>query len=161
MLDPSHPISQLLQEDPRFKLEAYAFVFEALNYAHDELGLGTPSSSEKSEEKSSDPVDVFSEQPEESDPETEQEEEERHLTGQQLCEAIRLYALEQFGYMAKCVLNSWGIHSTGDLGEVVFNLIRIGQMRKRPEDRRKDFENVFDFETGLEGAFEITMPEGD
>ena len=161
MLDPSHPISQLLQEDPRFKLEAYAFVFEALNYAHDELGLGTPSSSEKSQEKFSGPTDVFSEQPAESDPETKQEEEERHLTGQQLCEAIRLYALEQFGYMAKCVLNSWGIRSTGDLGELVFNLIRIGQMRKRPEDRREDFENVFDFETGLDGAFEITMPEGD
>ena len=58
---------------------------------------------------------------------------ERHLTGQQLCEAIRLYALDQYGYMAKCVLNSWGVHNTGDFGEIVFNLIRVGLMRKNRE----------------------------
>ncbi len=47
-----------------------------------------------------------------------------------MCEAIRLYALEQYGYMAKTVLNSWGVHNTGDFGEIVFNLIRIEQMKK-------------------------------
>ena len=55
---------------------------------------------------------------------------QRHVSGQELCEAIRRYALEQYGYMAKTVLNSWGIHGTNDFGEIVFNLIRIGQMRK-------------------------------
>ena len=29
---------------------------------------------------------------------------------------------------------------------MVFNLIRIGQMRKTPQDRREDFDDVYDFE---------------
>jgi uncharacterized repeat protein (TIGR04138 family) len=143
MLDPQHPIAKLLKQDRRYKIDAYAFVFEALNYAHTQLGLGSPRSSEGEEE------------PEEGSP----REAERHLTGQQLCEAIRQYALEQYGFMAKCVLNSWGVHSTGDFGEIVFNLIGIGQMRKTPDDRREDFDDVFDFETGLEQSFKITRPE--
>ena len=143
MLDPSHPIAKLLQEDRRYKIDAYAFVFEALNYAHTKLGLGTEREPEG----------------EEDEPEEGTREIERHLSGQQLCEAIRQYALEQYGYMAKCVLNSWGVHSTGDFGEIVFNLINIGQMRKTPEDRREDFEDVFDFEAGLRQSFKITPPE--
>jgi uncharacterized repeat protein (TIGR04138 family) len=62
--------------------------------------------------------------------------------------------------MAKCVLNSWGIFETGDFGEIVFNLIRIGRMCKTPDDRREDFDNVFDFDADLHGQFKITMPEG-
>jgi uncharacterized repeat protein (TIGR04138 family) len=146
MLDPTHPIAKLLKDDRRYKIDAYAFVFEALNYAHAQLGMGTEHASE----------------PDEDEPEEEEaspKEGERHLTGQQLCEAIRQYALEQYGYMAQCVLNSWGVKSTGDFGEIVFNLIGIGQMRKTSEDRREDFDNVFDFETGLRESFKITLPE--
>ena len=47
--------------------------------------------------------------------------------------------------MAKTVLENWGIHKTGDFGEIVFNLIRIGQMRKTPHDCREDFNDVYDF----------------
>ncbi len=61
--------------------------------------------------------------------------------------------------MAKCVLNSWGVNSTGDFGEIVFNLIGIGQMRKTSEDRREDFEDVFDFDTDLKQSFKITRPD--
>jgi uncharacterized repeat protein (TIGR04138 family) len=149
MLDPSHPIAKLLQEDRRYKIDAYAFVFEALNFAHTNLGLGTehPTESEHAAES------------EEADPEEESRESERHLTGQQLCEAIRQYALEQYGYMAKCVLNSWGVTNTGDFGEIVFNMIGIGQMRKTSEDRRQDFDDVFDFEIGLRQSFKIVPPE--
>jgi uncharacterized repeat protein (TIGR04138 family) len=60
--------------------------------------------------------------------------------------------------MAKCVLNSWGVHNTGDFGEIVFNLIRIGQMRKTKDDRREDFDDVFDFESGLTQSFQIKHP---
>lgn len=143
MLDPSHPIAKLLKEDRRYKIDAYAFVFEALNYAHNRLGMGT-------------------DRPAEAEEETEEgsgRETERHLTGQQLCEAIRLYALEQYGYMAKTVLNSWGVTKTGDFGEIVFNLIGIGQMRKTPDDRREDFDDVFDFDTDLQERFKISLPE--
>jgi uncharacterized repeat protein (TIGR04138 family) len=130
MLDSDHPLAELLRRDRRYHRDAYFFVFEALRYAHEQMGTG-----------GSAPLD---------DPESE---EERHLTGQQLCEAIRRYATEQYGLMAKSVLNEWGIHSTGDFGEVVFNLIDIGQMKKTDSDRREDFDNVFDFNDGLRDAF--------
>jgi len=143
MLDPAHPIAKLVREDRRYKLEAYAFVFEALNYAHSKLGMGADQ-----------PTEV-----EEGEQESAEKQAERHLTGQQLCEAVRVYALEQYGYLAQCVLESWGVKSTGDLGEIVFNLIRVGHMRKTKGDTREDFDNVFDFETGLREAYEFKLPE--
>lgn len=146
MLDPSHPIAQLLKEDNRFEFDAYVFVFEALSYAQNVLRIGGELPSEPS-------------QIEEPPGEQEEEAPERHISGQELCEAIRLFALEQFGYMARPVLNSWGIHGTGDFGEIVFNLIRIGQMRKTKHDRREDFENVYDFEVAFRHEFKISQPE--
>ena len=105
MIDPSDSFVALLQEDRRFKPEAYIFIFEALNYAQNELGMGGEKSGDLS-------ARTRANKPEETA--------ERHVTGQELCEAIRLYALHQYGYMAKIVLNSWGLHNTGDFGEVVF-----------------------------------------
>lgn len=139
MLDPSHPIAELLKEDPRYAFDAYVFVFEALSYAQNELEMGIDRSCESEREEGVPP--------------------ERHVTGQQLCEAIRHFALEQFGYMAKDVLASWGVRTTGDFGEIVFNLIRLGQMRKTPEDSREDFENIYDFETAFRQDFRIGRPE--
>jgi uncharacterized repeat protein (TIGR04138 family) len=143
MLDPKHPIALLLKEDRRYKFDAYVLVFEALNYAHKVMGLGSKQPIESEEEVE----------------ETSAKAEERHLTGQELCEAIRLYALDQYGYMAKSVLKSWGVTCTGDFGEIVFNLIRIGQMRKTKHDRREHFDNVYDFNDALSKDYKITLPD--
>jgi uncharacterized repeat protein (TIGR04138 family) len=51
------------------------------------------------------------------------------------------------------------MHGTSDFGEIVFNLIRIGQMRKTPSDTRVDFENVFDFDAALKQEFKIKPPK--
>ena len=142
MLDSSHPIARLLREDRRYAFEAYVFVFEALNYAQNVLEMGAES-------------------PGETVSEDEEPTSERHVTGQELCEAIRRYALDQYGYMAKTVLNSWGICKTGDFGEIVFNLIRIGQMRKTPADTRVDFDDIYDFDTALKQEFKIKPPRAD
>jgi len=149
--DPLQAINELVNQDRRYRFDAYVFVFEALRYAQKVLKLGAAAGG-------------GSLQPDEDDPFADEDDDpagspERHVTGQQLCEAIRHYALEQYGYLAKCVLNSWGIHNTGDFGEIVFNLIRIEQMRKTPQDRREDFDNVYDFDYALVQHFEITMPE--
>ena len=128
------PILQLLRDDPRFSLEAYQFVRESLDFAQRELGMGMPNSG---------PFE--GEIPDEA-----------HLTGQQLCEAIRLYALDQYGYLAKVVLGSWGVHSTSDFGEIVYNLIRINEMKKSNRDRREDFDDVYDFDTAFVQQFQIT-----
>ena len=113
------------------------FVFESLRYAQEVLGLGNP------------------------DGEEEHSEEEQHLTGQQLCEAIRQYALKEFGYLAKTVFNQWGVYSTSDFGEIVYNLIEAEQMRKTAQDRREDFDDVFDFDEGLLQSFQIASDRGE
>lgn len=128
----------LLDEDKRYKLEAYQFIREALQYAHEHL-LGEDEGSATTGEKPG----------------------PRHVTGQQLCEACRLYANEQFGYLAKMVLGSWGIHKTSDFGELVYNLIRIEQMRKSDSDRREDFDNVYDFGDAFEPQFEFAAKDAD
>ncbi len=140
MLDPSHPIVELLRKDGRYALDAYAFVFEALHFAQNVLEMGTECPTERAEA-------------------SEEESPQRHVTGQELCEAVRRLALEQYGYMAKTVLNSWGVHRTGDFGEIVYNLIGIGQMHKTPDDRREDFDDVYDFDVAFQQEFKIQPAE--
>ena len=168
MLDPKHPLAELLESDQRYRFDAYVFVFEALHYAQEVLGLGTDSADDVDDDSTDEgagEATADESAPEESaglgsDQDSSDEgAPDRHLTGQELCEAIRVYAIEQYGYMAKSVLNHWGVRSTKDFGEIVFNLIEIGQMRKTPDDRRQDFEKVFDFEEGFHRDFEITLPD--
>ncbi len=77
----------------------------------------------------------------------------RHVSGQELMEGIRQYALDEFGPMALKVLNSWGIEKTDDFGEVVFNLVQSGELGKTDEDRREDFKNGYDFQEAFEKPF--------
>ena len=162
-----HPLVELLAEDPRYSLEAYQFVREALSYGQQVLGFGEsrPAGDDappvnpflaalaeeglKQLEEVGDELDELSELSDE--PRV-----ERHVTGQQLCEAIRLHALEQYGYMAKVVLNRWGVTSTSDFGEIVYNLIRLGWMKKSDADRREDFDNCYDFSEAFERQYEFT-----
>jgi|JI9StandDraft_2_1071091.scaffolds.fasta_scaffold09686_4 uncharacterized repeat protein (TIGR04138 family) len=130
-----HPLLALLEQDRRYKLEAYQFVRDALDYAQSVIQMPTQDTGE-------------------SHPGV-----ERHITGQQLCEAIRLYAVDQFGFLAKAVLNSWGVYNTGDFGEIVYNLIRIKQMKKSKTDRREDFDDVYPFEGAFEPDFAIEDDE--
>jgi len=140
MEDPPQTFEELLRQDRRYKFEAYEFVSLALRYGHETLGMGTaPAATAEGENEPTLSGEAMGDEPPV----------ERHMTGQELCEAVRLYALEQFGHMAKCVLDSWGVRTTGDLGEIVFNLIRIGKMSKTDQDRREDFENVYDFDKAL------------
>lgn len=141
MLNPDHPIAELLRRDRRYHFDAYLFVFEALRHAQDNLGMGAEYLTKGKK--------------------TDDDEPERHVTGQELCEAMRQYAHEQYGYMAKSVLNHWGIKSTGDFGEIVFNLIEIEQMRKTPSDRREDFDDVFDFDEGFQHSFQFSLPDSE
>jgi len=143
--------AKLLEQDKRFKLEAYSFVFEALDYAQNRLHLGERSASE--------PVSLapeFESDEQEIDSPDEVATEGKHISGQDLAEAARQYALEMYGFMAKTVLKGFGIKCTGDIGEIVYNMIKIGRMRKTPVDSRQDFENVYDFATAFDVDYVIT-----
>lgn len=128
----------LLQTDQRYKFEAYNFVREALNQAQQQRLAQVPVSD-----------------PEDERDESGSEATSRHITGQQLCEACRLYAIDQYGFMAPKVLANWGIRNTSDFGEIVYNLIRIDQMRKSESDRREDFDEVYAFENAFEPQFKL------
>lgn len=70
----------------------------------------------------------------------------RHISGRELCWAIRDYALQRWGHMARTVLGSWNIRHTNDFGKIVFGFIDFDMMRTQPDDRLEDFEDVFRFE---------------
>src|ERR1044072_3375087 len=50
----------------------------------------------------------------------------RHVSGPELLEGVRQYALKEFGPMVMTVFDSWGVHSSEDIGNMVFNLINAG-----------------------------------
>src|SRR5207247_8009932 len=69
----------------------------------------------------------------------------RHVTGPELLDGVRKYALKEFGPMVITVFDNWGIHSCEDIGNMVFNLIGSGVFGKTEEDSIEDFKNVYDF----------------
>lgn len=85
----------------------------------------------------------------------------RHITGRDLCLAARDLALDLYGRMALTVLGRWGLRSTSDLGNVVYNLIASGDLEKDERDRREDFDDVFDFATELRDGYEFEFEESE
>jgi uncharacterized repeat protein (TIGR04138 family) len=69
----------------------------------------------------------------------------RHVTGQELLEGIRQYALQQYGPMTVTVLAEWGIKGCRDFGEIVFNMVESGLLAKTDTDTRADFQHGYDF----------------
>lgn len=47
--------------------------------------------------------------------------------------------------MALMVLDYWGVVSTADVGQMVFNLVQAGIFGKTDEDTTESFRDVFDF----------------
>ena len=77
----------------------------------------------------------------------------RHVTGQELLSGIREFALEQFGPMAKTVLEEWGVRCCQDFGEIVFNMVEVGWLAKTDKDSRADFQDGYDFEQAFRKPF--------
>ncbi|MBI4179854.1 hypothetical protein HY522_10590 [bacterium] len=76
----------------------------------------------------------------------------RHITGKELCEAVRDLAAREYGLMAKEVLEAWGVDNTETVGRIVFALVDAGLMTKTEEDTPADFERVFNFEESFAPA---------
>lgn len=84
-------------------------------------------------------------------------EESQHVSGPELLDGIRLYALEQFGLLTVVVFDHWGIHNTEDFGRMVFDLIDRGEMFKTDQDQLSDFSNVYSFERVFDVDYEIDV----
>ena len=132
-------LEKIQQQDPRYPRDAYLFVREALDHTQKVVvkpareGRGSP----EDKQPESQPV--------------------RHVTGHQLLDGIRVYALEQFGPMVPTVFEEWGIHSCADFGEIVFNMVEIGLLAKTEKDSREDFKDGYNFDDAFRKPF---LPEG-
>jgi uncharacterized repeat protein (TIGR04138 family) len=78
----------------------------------------------------------------------------RHVSGQELLQGLREFALKEYGPMSKAVLNEWGVKTTDDFGQVVFNLVNSGVLGKNETDSPNDFKNVFTFDDAFVKPFE-------
>src|SRR5213080_859406 len=82
----------------------------------------------------------------------------RHVTGPELLDGVRKYALKEFGPMVITVFDNWGIHSCEDIGNMVFNLIGSGVFGKTEEDSIEHFKNVYDFGESFVRPFAPVKP---
>ena len=79
--------------------------------------------------------------------------ERRHVTGAELSRACRDFAREQYGLLARSVLEHWGVRSTADFGAIVYALIEAGLLVRRDEDRVEDFHDVFTFSDAFDRGY--------
>jgi uncharacterized repeat protein (TIGR04138 family) len=121
--DFSEVVNLIVRNDSRYDKSAYGFVREALDHT------------------------VKARQHVKTAPGT------QHVSGRDLCEGAREYALAQYGPMAATLLRHWGITETRDFGEIVFNLVELEVFGAREEDRREDFDAVYDFHRAFEEPF--------
>jgi uncharacterized repeat protein (TIGR04138 family) len=108
-------LEKIVAKDARYTRDAYLFVREALDYT--QKMIGKPAKDDAP----------------------------RHVSGQQLLEGIRDYALLQYGPMTLMLLGEWGIRRCEDFGELVFNMVENSLLAKTEEDSREDFKGGYDF----------------
>jgi len=77
----------------------------------------------------------------------------RHVSGGELLDGIRKYALQEYGPIAKTVLNRWGVFRCEDFGEIVFLMVEKGILGKTDEDRKEDFAGGYDFDHAFNQPF--------
>ncbi len=118
-------VRQVAGKDGRYDVGAYLYLFEALGFTQRALKRDSLSKDRS----------------------------KRHVTGRELLEGIRRYALKQFGFMARVVFEGWGVKRTDDFGEIVFNLVDASLLGKSDTDSREDFHAVYDFRDALDGAY--------
>ena len=82
----------------------------------------------------------------------------RHISGQELLDGIRKYALGEFGPVTQRVLSEWGINECIDFGHIVFNLVNEGLLGKTDEDSLDDFSNGYDFTEAFLHPFRPSEP---
>jgi len=127
-------MEEVIRSDGRYPIEAFAFLHDALSHAVGEVHGADAQVS--------------------TDPQTEPS---RHVTGAQLCHAMRDLAIERWGRLARPVLSKWNIRATIDLGNMVYLLVDNSFMRKTEEDSIEDFRDVFSFDEAFDVAMNLRL----
>lgn len=124
----SDPVRQLALSDGRFAPEAFVFLLESLDTAVKIAGRDEATGAE------------------------------RHVSGRELLEGMRVHATKIFGPMAAHVWRSWGIRETLDWGRVVFLLVDKGLLNRQESDTIDDFADGFDFDQVFVQDYEPELP---
>ncbi|RKX44449.1 MAG: hypothetical protein DRP64_06510 [Verrucomicrobia bacterium] len=82
----------------------------------------------------------------------------RHISGQELLDGIRKYALGEYGPVTQRVLSEWGINECIDFGHIVFNLVNEGLLGKTDKDSIDDFSGGYDFHEAFILPFRPSEP---
>jgi uncharacterized repeat protein (TIGR04138 family) len=69
----------------------------------------------------------------------------RHISGEELLSGIKALLLKKFGPMTMTVLQYWGIKTTDDFGNIVYNLVENQVLSKDAQDHYDSFKNAYDF----------------
>ena len=77
-----------------------------------------------------------------------------HVNAGELLDGFRQLALKEFGPMVMTVLEYWGVRASGDVGQMVFNLIGAGVFGKTESDSVDDFNQTLDFRMAFVVPFE-------
>ncbi len=127
MNDPNRDFNEVIRtirkEDPRYARGAYYFLRQALDFSLKEMHRQGAL------------------------------DRNNHLSGQQLLEGIRLYAIDQYGPMARSVLEYWGITKCRDFGNIVFNLVECRVLGKTDQDSPEDFNEGYSFKDAFDTPF--------
>jgi uncharacterized repeat protein (TIGR04138 family) len=124
---PDKTLEQIVAEVGLYPIEAYEFVQRGLAYTVQKLHAR-----KKDDPKAS-----------------------KHVSGQQLSEGLKEFALLQWGLLARTVLARWNIHRTDDFGRIVFSMVENGWMSKTDQDNIEDFRAVFDFASAFDEGYRI------
>lgn len=124
-------VEKIVAKDNRYDADAYEFLREALDFTQKSLNR-----SEKSRHRD-----------QELPPTT------QHVTGKQLLEGIREFAVQRYGPMTLTVLESWGVTRCEDFGEIVFSMVDAGVLGKTDTDTPEDFKAVYDFKEAFYQPF--------
>lgn len=126
-------VERISVQDTRFHRDAYHFLREALDFTqkqHAKPRKGAPDAPG------------------------------RHVTGQELLDGIRRFALQQYGPMTRTLLEEWGIRRCEDFGEIVFNMVEHRLLGKTDTDSRNDFQGGYDFVEAFVTPYQPGAREG-
>jgi uncharacterized repeat protein (TIGR04138 family) len=126
---------QIATELGLYPVDAFSFVEQGLSYTVAKIHGELAAASQNPQAEANDPS--------------------RHISGQQLCEGLRQFALLQWGLLARTVLRRWNITCTYDFGRIVFALVSAQRMQKTEHDNIEDFRDVFDFKVAFESDYRI------
>ena len=82
-----------------------------------------------------------------------------HVSGQQLCVALRDFAIDRWGALAMTVRRHWNVHETIDFGNMVYLMIEHDCMSKSDEDRLDDFRDVYRFADAFSRRAEYSIAD--